>query len=343
MINNNIQYSDNPGCSVSGAPVETIILSPKDLDIKALVDISAGLDFKFFTHDNSLEELPRCKKVLIIPVDGDDQCEMLVAGLNTLPNKPKVELLVPPNIGFQNWCDSEFKGWNDGRRIPDAIRSHMFETFIEAHTRSIPAQSKVLTDANICAEPEELNPGANLPSAESSLNISETVYTVENKTPGFKLPEPLKSEIADWPNPIDIREELLPVPSLPEELIPEALLPWVKDLAYRMQVPLSFAAVGALVVAGSLIGTRCGIKPKEKDDWLVVPNLWGGFVARPGKLKSPALKAITAPLARLEAESKQRFEYELSSYQIEKTEFDQRHGAIKQLMLQAAKAEEARS
>jgi hypothetical protein len=58
-----------------------------------------------------------------------------------------------------------------------------------------------------------------------------------------------------------------------------------------------------VVVAGSLIGRQVGIYPKRRDDWLVVPNLWGAVVGRPSLLKSPALAEVMKPLSRLVAEA----------------------------------------
>ena len=43
-----------------------------------------------------------------------------------------------------------------------------------------------------------------------------------------------------------------------------------------------------------------GIRPKRKDDWLVVPNLWGGVIGPPSKKKTPALSEMLKALHRLE-------------------------------------------
>ena len=56
--------------------------------------------------------------------------------------------------------------------------------------------------------------------------------------------------------------------------------------------PLDFLAVPAMTVAGSLIGCKVGIRPKQRDDWTEVCNLWAMVVARPGLLKSPAVSEI---------------------------------------------------
>jgi len=76
---------------------------------------------------------------------------------------------------------------------------------------------------------------------------------------------------------------------------------WVMDIAHRMQCPADFPAVAALVALSSLIGARAVIQPKARDDWQVVPNLWGAVVGRPGVKKSPALSEALKPLHRLQA------------------------------------------
>lgn len=77
------------------------------------------------------------------------------------------------------------------------------------------------------------------------------------------------------------------------------------DIAHRMQCPPDFTAVGALVALSSLIGARAVVAPKARDDWRVVPNLWGVIVGRPGVMKSPALSQVMNPLARLEARERE--------------------------------------
>jgi putative DNA primase/helicase len=91
----------------------------------------------------------------------------------------------------------------------------------------------------------------------------------------------------EWEDPAPLPEGLPPVVSLDPTMIPEPLRGWIVDVSARMQIPPGFAAVGAVVVAGSLIGRKIGIYPKRRDDWLVVPNLWGAVVGRPSLLKTP--------------------------------------------------------
>lgn len=107
----------------------------------------------------------------------------------------------------------------------------------------------------------------------------------------------------------------LRAPSLPEELLPAALRPWIVDVSERMRVPLEMIAVPAMVACAALVGRRLTIRPKRRDDFTVVPNLWGALVCRSGYLKSPALAEAMRPLRRIEAEKRDDYARELASHQ----------------------------
>jgi hypothetical protein len=109
-----------------------------------------------------------------------------------------------------------------------------------------------------------------------------------------------QAEYDALPEPEPIRITLLPVPPLDPELIPDALRGWITDTAYRMQCPIDFCAVGAIGILAAVVGAGIGIKPKRKDDWLIVPNLWGGVIGPPSKKKTPALAEMVKALGRLE-------------------------------------------
>jgi hypothetical protein len=105
---------------------------------------------------------------------------------------------------------------------------------------------------------------------------------------------------APWGSPEPIQHNSVPVQPFTPDLLPESLRPWVTDITRRMQCPLDFTAVAAVVMLGSVIGSGCAVRPKQRDDWTVVPNLWGAAIGRPGRLKSPAIASAMAPLYRLD-------------------------------------------
>jgi uncharacterized protein DUF3987 len=123
---------------------------------------------------------------------------------------------------------------------------------------------------------------------------------------GAPTPEPNQPE--EWPEPEPLPAGLLPVPHFDEKLLPQPLRPWLSDIAERIQCPPEFPTIGAFVVLASIVGRRICIRPKRRDDWLVVPNLWGAVIARPGFLKTPALAEVLKPLQRLE--HKARLQYD---------------------------------
>lgn len=115
----------------------------------------------------------------------------------------------------------------------------------------------------------------------------------------------------EWGEPEPIKAELLPVQQLTRDMLPTDLSEYVFDNAERADhMPNDFVAVSLLTCLGGLIGARVSIKPKQQDDWEIVPNLWGGIIGNPSMKKSPAFNAGAKPLNNLvmkaKAEAKQK-------------------------------------
>lgn len=113
-----------------------------------------------------------------------------------------------------------------------------------------------------------------------------------------------KAEYDALPQPEPIDQQLPAVPALDLNLIPAPMRDWIADVAYRMQCPVDYCAVGALVALAGVVGASVGIRPKRRDDWLVIPNLWGGVIGPPSKKKTPALADMLKALGRLEVAAK---------------------------------------
>ncbi len=120
-----------------------------------------------------------------------------------------------------------------------------------------------------------------------------------------------KDESESWPELGELPGGLLPVPALAEVMIPEPFRAWLSDIAERMQCPLEFPTVGAVVAVAGLVGRRIGIRPRKYDDWLVIPNLWGAVIGRPGIMKTPALAEVMKPFHRLEIQALKQYEEDL--------------------------------
>jgi len=142
--------------------------------------------------------------------------------------------------------------------------------------------------------------------------------------------------VDDWPEPQPIPDGLLPVPQLPVALIPAAFRGWIYDIADRLQVPLEFPAVPAIVAAGSVIGNQIRIRPKAHDDWAVTPNEWGAVVGRPGVMKSPAIAEALKPLRRICADAEKKFKEALKAWKFQKEAQKARLEATRKKMKTAA-------
>ncbi len=145
----------------------------------------------------------------------------------------------------------------------------------------------------------------------------------------------------EWEPPAPLPDGLPPVDTFDPAMLPECLGGWLEDIAERMQVPLDYLAAGAMVVISSLVGRKLGIYPKKRDDWIVIPNLWGMIVGRSALLKSPALAEVMKPLGRLIADAHEAYKEELAVYEIEamvaEAEAKARKKNIEELAQKAAK------
>lgn len=144
-----------------------------------------------------------------------------------------------------------------------------------------------------------------------------------------------------WPLPTPLPTGLPPVEPFRAELLPDALRGWIMDIAERTQCPADFAAVGAMVALGSVIGRKVGIRPKVRDDWQECANLWGVIVGPPSVLKSAALREAMAPLRQLEAKALSAFEAERVGWEAAKAAAEVKRRAAQQNATQRAKKGES--
>jgi hypothetical protein len=103
----------------------------------------------------------------------------------------------------------------------------------------------------------------------------------------------------DWPEPVPLPSPLPSVAAFDPAILPAEFRAWIVDIAERMQCPMDFPAVAAMIAAAGVIGRKVGIRPKRRDDWLVVPNLWGILIGRPSMMKSPPLREVMRPVKQL--------------------------------------------
>lgn len=123
--------------------------------------------------------------------------------------------------------------------------------------------------------------------------------------------------VESWQDLQPLPDALPPVPNLDDEMLPKSLRPWIADIAERMQCPLEYPAIGALIALSSIVGRQIGIRPRWRDDWTVVPNLWGAIVGRPGLMKSPALNEAIKPVNALEATAREQWRTTKRDYEVQ--------------------------
>jgi len=103
------------------------------------------------------------------------------------------------------------------------------------------------------------------------------------------------------------------------------------DVSERMQVPIDYPAVVAVLSLAGAVNRRPIIQPKANDpSWIVVPNLWGGLIAPPGFMKSPVIQATTHPLNRIQTGWRHEHEAELKNYERAKEEYELRRAGWKE-------------
>ncbi|MBS1856111.1 MAG: DUF3987 domain-containing protein [Acidobacteria bacterium] len=154
-------------------------------------------------------------------------------------------------------------------------------------------------------------PGAPLPPVQEPVPENASAPAAPTTTP-------VPWVQGQWPQPKPLSTTLPPVVAFDPDLLPVAFRAYALDVAERMQVPLDFPAAALLVALAGATGRRARIRPKRHDrDWVVVPNLWGGIVSRPGNLKSPLISAVLRPLRELEKAAIAEHKEQMGAYELE--------------------------
>jgi hypothetical protein len=117
------------------------------------------------------------------------------------------------------------------------------------------------------------------------------------------------------PKPLDLT--LKPVLALEDDCLPKVLTDWLRPASKVIGCPFDFLALSAIVMVGSLIGSRLRLKPLRHSDWFVVPNLYAGCVGLPSTKKTPALDETRKPILELQAAAREVFKKEFKEYEID--------------------------
>ena len=107
------------------------------------------------------------------------------------------------------------------------------------------------------------------------------------------------------------------LPNITPDMLPNSMGGWVQDVCERIESPFEIGAVTAITIIGNLIGNKVGVRPKQRDSWTVVPNLWGMIIGKPSIKKTPVYSEIYKSVSRVEAEATKEHEEAFSAYKIE--------------------------
>ena len=143
-----------------------------------------------------------------------------------------------------------------------------------------------------------------------------------------------------WPTITPLSTTLPPVEPFNYDLLPDGLSRWVKDVVTRTQCPPDFVAVTLMCGLACVVAGKTAIHPKQHDNWLVIPNLWGALIGRPSTMKSPALEAGLRPLKRLVAAAKNQYAQEIEDHKIDRVIEKQKTAMREQDIKKALKAKD---
>lgn len=114
----------------------------------------------------------------------------------------------------------------------------------------------------------------------------------------------------------------------------------VDDIADRMQCPPDFPAAAMLVALASVVGCQIGIRPRRRDDWLVVSNLWGCVIGRPSLKKSPAIQTAEKRIREIEALDRERLADDIRKASAEAMVNDELVKVLRNKMSKSLKADD---
>ncbi|HXG84761.1 MAG TPA: DUF3987 domain-containing protein, partial [Pyrinomonadaceae bacterium] len=123
------------------------------------------------------------------------------------------------------------------------------------------------------------------------------------------------AEFTGDPRPLDLT--LKPVETIDDDCLPKVLNDWLRPASKVIGCPFDFLVLSAVIMIGSLIGSRLRVKPLLHSDWFVVPNLYGGCVGLPSTKKTPALDETRKPILELQAAARKVFKKEFEDYEID--------------------------
>jgi hypothetical protein len=106
-----------------------------------------------------------------------------------------------------------------------------------------------------------------------------------------------RTELATEHEPAPAPTEAAPAgprPVFPIDVFPQKVAAFARKVAAAMRCPIDFVGLPILVLSGAAIGAARSLRIKP--GWYEQPGLYAVIVARPGTTKTPALRAVMAPI-----------------------------------------------
>ncbi|MGK7870970.1 DUF3987 domain-containing protein [Falsiroseomonas sp. E2-1-a20] len=150
-------------------------------------------------------------------------------------------------------------------------------------------------------------------------DIPRAVSTARAKIGERPAAEPGKPVASggEWPEPINFLADvdLTAAPMLQRHHLPDVLADFAFDTAGRMGVDPSAVALAEVVACASVISDDWRLQPKIHDTtWTENARIWGAIVGDPSILKTPVIKAVTAPIDVIDAQARDRHAEAMRTY-----------------------------
>lgn len=121
------------------------------------------------------------------------------------------------------------------------------------------------------------------------------------------------------------------------ELVPAIMRPWIFSISRRFNIASESVMAAALVAISALVAKKLAIYPARHKNWLVSPNLFGGFIAHHDDNLANVVSEIVRPLERLNQEARRRFFRELPKQRTQKLLRETERAALLELLTSAIK------
>lgn len=154
--------------------------------------------------------------------------------------------------------------------------------------------------------------------------VSQAVWEQAEENRQDKSESEIQFEIE--PKPLDLT--LKPVAMIDDDCLPKVIVDWLRPASKVIGCPFDFLVLSAVIMVGSLIGSRLRVKPLQHSDWFVVPNLYGGCVGLPSTKKTPALDETRKPILELQSAARREYADQKADYDIETRFYEKESNAL---------------